>query len=116
MRELIRRREKDQVGFEIRDHRLIERPTIEFGQSRQLRVNRGERSRLGGTRREHAGQVDPRMVEKQTDQVAPRIPCGARDNGADPTTHCIASCGKVMNRTYKTYRTCKSYKSYKSYS
>src|SRR5215467_8497945 len=98
MRELIRRREKDQVGFEIRDHRLIERPTIEFGQSRQLWMNRCEWSRLGGTRREYAGQVDPRMVEQQTNQVAPRIPCGARDNGADPTLHCIASCGKSPER------------------
>src|SRR5215510_2046032 len=98
MRELIRRREKDQVGFEIRDHPLIERLTIEFGQSRQLRVNRGERSRLGGTRREHTGQIDPRMVEQQSNKVAPRIPCGARDNGADPTTHCIASCGTTLER------------------
>src|SRR5262247_2547586 len=98
MRELIRRREKDQVRFEIRDHRLIERLTIEFGQSSQLRMNRGEWSRLGGTRREHAGQVDPRMVEQQPDQVAPRIPCGARDNGADPTTHYIASCGTSLER------------------
>src|SRR5215813_5127168 len=98
MRELIRRREKNQVRLEIRDHRLIERLTIELGQSRQLRVNRGEWSHLGGTRREHAGQVDPRMAEQQPDQVAPRIPCGARDNGADTTTHCNASCGKSLER------------------
>src|SRR5262249_52806878 len=61
VRELIRSREEDQVRIKLRDRRLVERLTVQSCQSHQLGMNCGERSCLGGTRRERADQINLRM-------------------------------------------------------
>jgi hypothetical protein len=43
------------------------------------------------------------MAEQQPDQVAPRISCGARDNGADPTAHVFTPRICVLKKKRRVY-------------